>query len=45
MHVFKLKIKDEVLLEENRYLREQFETLKELTMQWFSEKSTLLSKI
>ncbi|CDW76163.1 UNKNOWN [Stylonychia lemnae] len=45
MHVFKLKVKDEVLLEENKYLRDQFDQLKELTIQWFAEKATLLNKI
>ena len=38
MLYFKLKVKDEGLLEENKQLKEEFEQLKEITMGWFAEK-------
>eukprot|EP00347_Sterkiella_histriomuscorum_P003406 403364419 len=45
MQYFKLSVKDEDLLEENRYLRDQFDILKELTESWFKEKTSLHAKI
>ena len=45
MLYFKLKVKDEGLLEENKQLKEEFEQLKEITMGWFAEKQVLHDKI
>lgn len=42
MQYFKLAVKDEKLLEENRYLREEFDNLKGLTEIWFHEKDLML---
>ena len=45
MHEFKLKIKDEDLIKENRQLRWEFQELSELTEKWFDEKVILLERI
>lgn len=45
MHEFKLKIKDEDLIKENRQLRWEFQELSELTEKWFDEKIILQQRI
>ena len=45
MHVFKLNVKDDELIQENLGLRREFIILKDLTLQWFDEKAKMIDKI
>lgn len=45
MHVFKLDIKDDELLQENQLLRNDFDHLKSLTEIWFEERISFISRI